>query len=515
MARALLLFDVDQIQSYVFATDRLREIVGASHLIDSFNRQGMLAAVRREGVRLAAPYQDRPIYANGGQGMFLLADEADVPRAIHAVQTECRRRAPGATVSASWIPVEDDFQPDGPGYGERGRELGRRLAESKLARTGSVLVSLPILRPCDESGTEPAVAVHDQFGCIGVSVQAKLDAAASLRAPGGSDAGPWSRLQDHVPADWRDSERPQELTVVGEASERPGFVALLYADGNDMGRRVQKCRSLAELERLAKAVDESLHQALGEALGQEHLVEHLVPPGSQRPARRFEPLLLGGDDLVLVLPAQCAIDVASKLVDRYAELTAERLGQSDRLTLSVGIACAHAKFPFRSLLDLAKSVLKHAKKAGYQDSDPTRIGFLLVTSPNHLSFEDYVDADLSTEHQHFLGQEYRVVRTMRPYRPAELALLRQAADGLRRAPRSKLHQLRSAVLETPSAAAIQYLTALLHWPSNQGSPSRLLRDLAELAAPGSQPVACWLPSPGVLRTPLLDVVELLDLVPRG
>ena len=51
-----------------------------------------------------------------------------------------------------------------------------------------------------------------------------------------------------------------------------------------------------------------------------------------------------------------------KITERFSELTEKCLGK--RLTLSVGVAIAHANFPFSSLLTLAEQALKIFQKRG-------------------------------------------------------------------------------------------------------------------------------------------------------
>jgi hypothetical protein len=59
----LVLHDADAIQGYVFATERLREIRGASALIDRVNRRetaSLIGAYKRKGKRV------EKIYVGGG-----------------------------------------------------------------------------------------------------------------------------------------------------------------------------------------------------------------------------------------------------------------------------------------------------------------------------------------------------------------------------------------------------------------------------------------------------------------
>ena len=66
MAKSLVALDTDHIKQYVFATGKLKEIRGASSLLDRLNRQVM----DEEAWKLTSEF--RAIYTNGGSGLFLM-----------------------------------------------------------------------------------------------------------------------------------------------------------------------------------------------------------------------------------------------------------------------------------------------------------------------------------------------------------------------------------------------------------------------------------------------------------
>ena len=74
MRKSLVALDTDHIKEYVFGTSKLKEIRGASSLLDYLNR-----IVMEELAKLDPSFDERClIYANGGSGLFLIdADKAD------------------------------------------------------------------------------------------------------------------------------------------------------------------------------------------------------------------------------------------------------------------------------------------------------------------------------------------------------------------------------------------------------------------------------------------------------
>src|SRR2546430_5988649 len=83
---SLVAFDTNHIKSYVFGTDRLKEIRGASSLLDRLNRDVM--------PKLAESHDGTKIYVNGGSGLFLI-DSAKALDFGSQVQREYQRLTAG------------------------------------------------------------------------------------------------------------------------------------------------------------------------------------------------------------------------------------------------------------------------------------------------------------------------------------------------------------------------------------------------------------------------------------
>ena len=100
MQKSLVAFDTNHIKEYVFGTDRLKEIRGASSLLDRLNRDVMRKLAESDG--------GVTIYANGGSGLFLIDSEKAVKLGTQ-VQHEYRRlTAGGASVTYIVQPLPED-----------------------------------------------------------------------------------------------------------------------------------------------------------------------------------------------------------------------------------------------------------------------------------------------------------------------------------------------------------------------------------------------------------------------
>src|SRR5437762_11671970 len=69
--QSLVALDTDHIRGYVFETNKLQEIRGASSILDTLNRKTMLETAKLE------EFGGEVVYANGGSGLFLNEGDAE------------------------------------------------------------------------------------------------------------------------------------------------------------------------------------------------------------------------------------------------------------------------------------------------------------------------------------------------------------------------------------------------------------------------------------------------------
>lgn len=488
MQLKLLAFDTDRIKDFVFATDALKEIRGASALLDQLNRERMTHIVQR------IDSASRKIYAHGGGGLFLVAAEHAETARLAVEQAYHKYSGHAASVTGIILDVPDGFDEQRP------IQQIYELLQFKLRQTKDqtpVALSItasPYLRPCDNCGEFPASSSSLESG------QRKLLCYA-CRARRLTIRGVWERLQSYgLPP----GVLPQDFDKLGKASSPSGYIGLLYADGNGMGRKMKSLSTLAAVRRFAEAVDGTLHQTARDVIQ-----THLAPDNGVFPC---VPLLLGGDDFVMVTRAQSAIEAAITLAEKFGDYSEHHPDIDERLSLSVGVVLTHYKFPFRTMLDLAESALSFAKREAVnrQLVDRSLINFLAISSANHLDFKSFYNETL--KYQSDDVQEDPWLRTRRPYTPAGLKELVATARTLKGAPRGRLQALGDCVFLKPEQGKLEGATTLLRWRGNaENGPSKdhpkLVRELVSNSL--------QFPWDDSRTTPIFDLVELFDFVKEG
>lgn len=550
--KSLVALDTDHIKQYVFATDKLKEIRGASSILDNLNREEMRRIAHEEDPEATE------IYANGGSGLFLVdADKAD--GFGQRVQQEYRKRtAGGATITYAIQAIPKDLDLRKGNIQETLELLRCSLRKKKdwqIDHDHIALPSHPFMRICDACGVHYAEDRDDDEGqdpanqekrycniCLTKRdeddyVKSQIDKLVNERIGTGKvkhdkkNPFAWERVISLLPADYvilPGTERPSDFNKLRGMFGGKDYLALIYADGNGMGKVMEELETLPEIQQTAGIIDSAVYEALSYAIS-EHL--KIIPASNHEPPMfPFDILLIGGDDIMIVTPTSFALDVAYTIANQFYERTKGKGPGGKDLTLSIGVVLAPVKYPFGMLQDLVDSTLKYAKKEGVKrqrTSDETFINFMTVTGSTSQDFNK-VYKSLHNKRVQVGGQDRAFYATLRPYNLEELKLLLDTIrDGKRKAlGRTKLHQVREAVLQMNLTTSVyEGMAVLRNWRAQQREfvmqhvytlGGRYQAQYSNDAKPGSLFPRVTFPwfadGRDAYRTSLLDFVELYDFV---
>lgn len=498
---SLIAFDTDHIKGYVFRTNPLKEIRGASSLLDYLNRYETV----QKALDLGAEYIEC-IYANGGSALFLVDTEKAelLGRDVQRLYRE--RTGGGASITYAIQPLPADVgdqdieqikqidmldtldllrlclraaknSPGMPNCPEKERDAPQEKGHAGWL----TLPSHPFMALCSSCGAlYAAEMLPDQDDPVNAqdlycrSCWKKRDEDRKVRKGIEERRVPteslWGRILDVLGKQHYDlsanPQRPKSFNDFPISTQGKGYLGLVYADANGMGKKMEGLKTLQQVEDFAREVDEAVFQAMGHAIA-----EHLPVQEKKFP---FDILLVGGDDIAMVVPAARALQVAHTLAEQFQVLTEDAMKKYNlekiinKCTLSVGVVLTPVKYPFYLQQVLADDTLKAAKKAGSSDSEQqgkqaeeTRVNFVVLTGSTSLSYEK-IDQEM---HRKKLpgGNKDEFYATLRPYTLAGLTgLLHDLKVGNQmRLGRTKLHQLREAILRMNRTTTILEALALL------------------------------------------------------
>ncbi|MQS06741.1 Cas10/Cmr2 second palm domain-containing protein [Streptomyces alkaliphilus] len=374
---------VVRIQSYLSRTTKLKGRRGAS-------------AALAEATRLP---EDAPLLADGRARINEEAGEADGvinlvldhpgdPDAVEAearalaerVFADLREMLPGAEFRAVWG--------EGTGYLEAyDRWIGPRLAG------GEVLSDLPPVRELTYAvtcqtchldpavGTIPARVAHDEARSACADCLMRYSRESHTRGRTAEEV-----LLGAVEAKSPTEEFP-ELAALGAPDSGRNHLAHVFIDGNAFGDFFHHlARHGGHLDPEVKtAVSRDLNKATRTALAE-----------ATRAGRRdtdagklcVVPHVVGGDDVLVTLPADRGWRFVRRYLECFGELTEKtrhpltRVPELPRLSASAGITFAHHKIPFNLAVEAAEQRLRAAKSLvrGRQAS----VGFVDITRDGSL-----------------------------------------------------------------------------------------------------------------------------------
>ena len=555
--QSLVALDTDHIHGYVFDTNRLQEIRGASSILDTLNRTTMVEIAEKK-------YGGQKVFANGGAGLFLIeGNEARAEEYGQHIQREYRKKTDGgASINFAVQELPDGMDAWGGDTRLERELLSYKLAQKKnIAPTVVSLPSHPFLRPCSACGTrnaehrdpseanDPASQRNRYCGVCwrkrqedgeikdGIDTIADEHRRTGTVDPNVAHAHAWARMigglskeEYKIP---EKTERPPDFNELRGITGGKDYLALVYADGNGMGQVFADLETLKEVRDTAKTIDDAVYAAMSAAVNR-HL--QVVPRNGDTPPRfPFDMLMMGGDDAIIVTPAPQALDVALTLAEEFhvetkkLDIRPEKKG----FTLSIGVVFAPVKYPFALLHDLAYDALKHAKKEGanrkhlQSEYGDTYINFMSVTGSASLSFRK-VYQSLYNKHVKDDAREVALYATLRPYTVEELEILLKAirAGRGKGLGRTKLHQVREAVLKMNLTTSVyEGMAVLNNWQAKQRDfvmqhvnilGKRYQEPYYDEEKPGSLFQRVTFPwfgdGPETYRTSLLDFVELYDFV---
>lgn len=365
----LLKADTNRTQDYIFESNRLPDIRGGSRQLSLLN--GDVKSSKAKDSLVSLLQGQAVIYVGGGNLLARLPDEPTTQSLQRDIEALYPRETGVVTIATAYIECKTDDLNNKERFQSVLRHLETRLNYAKRApQIIPFFERLPFARPCQACGTRPAAGfdgrpAYESFPLCHLCKK-KLEL--------GKERNYWNK---HF---FGDAQTVKDLKELGSFSR--GEIALLYADGDGFGDYMAAASSLDDYQNRSKEIKTAIDSTI------EDLASLL--PSNDEGVRPVEIITVGGDDIIMFLPAQYAFTVANRLANF----------QLDNLSLSVGIAFGKDTTPVRLLFDTAKTLLKEgAKRKRFKDGssegyidfhDTTREGFISGSLSRHRQQSQYV-----------------------------------------------------------------------------------------------------------------------------
>jgi GGDEF domain-containing protein len=359
-----------KIRKYYLETDNIKEMRGASILIE------WLGEVVAPQLATAKWIPELVIYSGGGNLMALLPGEASDHLATE-IEKAYSKYAP--TLKNAYILYDTNLKEIAccdEQYIQLIKNTERELSIRKQLKVYNLVENS---HPLDKDGYPESFYLSDDKGeridkiTFGEVVPGKTEVCDSCRVrkpryllPLGSEkinlCG--SCLQKHqVGRKMRTRFMSRYSQIMDKEVEKASMlqaisddIAVVYADGNNMGGIIQNVRSLEQMAYFSRITSAAAVQACYKALDASGIVS-------------FECIAVGGDDIFMIVPAKKALKFVNNLIECFNEAFRDlsQAFQKMPTTLSAGLVIGKYNAPIRVLTEKADQCLKKAKELIRQD----------------------------------------------------------------------------------------------------------------------------------------------------
>ena len=368
MSKYLYGASVQGIQGFIFETNKLREIAGASQLIDNissidWDKKKELSEFEKYCKELPIKHivkHENIVMSAAGNIKYKVEDEGILKQIVKGFPKHIANYAPGVTISQAVVEIKDP----------KDIQIAIDALEVKL-KTQRNIVAMPIdngymgLERARRTGGVAYDSGKDGLIDKGTSVKVKLREEDTLNL-----------FRKFTQNKIRKQDAPFDLNEITKQSENNSWIAIIHADGNGLGKVLTNMsKNVTEGKReIAFKTFSKLLDIATENSAKRAFTEIIIPKMKDGGKYPIRPVVLGGDDLTIIIRADLAYDFTKAYLKAFEDETTkefEVLKEYDNnikgLTACAGIAYIKDSYPFHYGVNLAESLVKEAKKVSKSD----------------------------------------------------------------------------------------------------------------------------------------------------
>lgn len=377
---------IQGIQSFIFETDKLKDIVGASELVEQ------ICTTYFEEFEESDKENKGKIIKAAGNIKYEFTSREKCEKAVLLFPKKVMEAAPGITVSQAVVAYDDTND-----FGNAVDELELRLKSQRNKQYTSTHAHMSMQRS-RQSGLPVSKFIKGEY--LDESTEAKRKTAND------KDSHPVFELSKKC----FDEERLTDKQVaynIEEITDRNDWIAIIHADGNGLGLIVQKVgKHKEDFRKFSENLDNATKEAAKKAY---NAISYRFDDKVKIPIR---PVVLGGDDFTVICRADFALEYTQHFLREFEIATQKFLGDllqeykvfkdnETKLTACAGIAYIKSSYPFHYGYRLADELCSDAKNDSRIGKDrdeviPSSLMFHKIQDSFAEQYKDIVDRELTT-----------------------------------------------------------------------------------------------------------------------
>ena len=331
MSKYLYGASVQGIQDFIFATNKLQEIVGASEIVKSVAKEFEDISGYKEG--------DEHILINtAGNIKAVFNDKAKCEKVVLEFSKIISQMAYGITLSQAVVEVGDNYTQDDIDTLEKRLKIQRNKPSTPLDLSINIMQLNPKTARAKINQNED------------MATRQKLSA-------------------------YRNIEKDERYKDLKDLSNYKNKLAVIHIDGNGLGKLIPKLKEVCGLELSEFSV--KLNEATQEAFN------------FAKENKKVRDIILGGDDVTVICNANDALSFTQAFLKEFEKNT-KNIGA---LTACAGIAYCNEKYPFHYAVDLAEALCGVAKN--HSSREHSCLMFHNIQGASFESWDKFVEDELT------------------------------------------------------------------------------------------------------------------------
>lgn len=379
-----VLLDTVSIQKYVFASNKLKENIGASYNVRSIYRYELAEAVKSaigsqcdinnwEISPGQSPIRQKNVefemgYIGGGNALLFFKTIEEARRFVEIWTLQLLIKVPGIKTAVAI----SDFDLDN--FREDLDKLFEQLEENKNKFFPNVtLGKYGIIADCPLSDLSAEV-FHKDVDFTGYISSVSKSKLLSEKVALGKLI---ERFSGQLGLNYTFAE---EIDDLGQ-TKGESHIAVIHLDGNSMGERFKNCKSLSALRNLSLSVDKTVQNAFKKLIG--YIIDEVMPSITNEKSFNIvekkgakvlpmRPILVEGDDINFITEGRLGIHFTEKLIDFMTE---KPLSDGRILSVCAGVSIIKTKYPFYRAYSLAEELCASAKDEAHKRQDTSWLDF--------------------------------------------------------------------------------------------------------------------------------------------
>ena len=346
MSKYLYGASVQGIQEFIFKTNKLKEIIGASEIVKSIDKidfQKKYNLKEKPEIVLQAAGNIRLVFNNID----------DLKKVVKNFSKDIMLKAYGITISQAVIEHINDYKIDS-------KELEKRL---KIQRSK---VAIPLSYHFNILKQNPRTALS--------LVDSKNDKATNQKVE-----------EFEIFAKEEIKRDKKTIFEIEKLSNDNNKIAIIHADGNGLGNIVKDLNK-DDIIKFSKDLENATINAYNIA---------------SKGISKIRKVILGGDDLTIICNANEALKFTKIFLEEFENSTKD-IYKDKSLTACAGITYCNEKYPFHYAVKLAEDLCKAAKKDSKDFAAkekmplaPSSLMFHNIQSSNVENFSKFIEDELT------------------------------------------------------------------------------------------------------------------------